>query len=67
MQALQAEAEEVLTIGESIEELTGAVRRLAAGVPSREQDLGRLAPTPLASSVGPRVLFKNSWREVEVR
>ena len=59
-QALQAEAEEVLTIGESIEELTGAVRR-AAGVPSREQGLGRLAPRPLASSVGPRVLFKNSW------
>jgi DNA-binding NarL/FixJ family response regulator len=68
MQALQAEAEEVLTIGGSIEELTGAVRRLAAGVPSREQDLGRLAPTPLASSVGPRVLFKKFLvREVEVR
>ena len=29
IQALQAEAEEVLTIGESIEELTDAVRRLA--------------------------------------
>jgi len=59
IQALQAEAEEVFTIGESIEELTGAVRRLVAGVPRREQGLGRLAPTPLASSVGPRVLFKS--------
>jgi two-component system, NtrC family, C4-dicarboxylate transport response regulator DctD len=35
-QALQAEAEEVLTLGESIEKLTGAVRRLAAGAPRRE-------------------------------
>jgi DNA-binding NarL/FixJ family response regulator len=33
MQALQAEAEEVLTIGESIEELTGAVRTLAVLLP----------------------------------
>ena len=45
--ALQAGAEEVLTIGEPIgepiEELTGAVRRLAASAPSREQGLGRLA------------------------
>ena len=43
IQALQAEAEEVLTIGESIEELSDAVRRLAVDVPSREQGLGRLA------------------------
>ena len=45
--ALRAGAEEVLTvgepIGEPIEELTGAVRRLAASAPSREQGLGRLA------------------------
>ncbi len=45
--ALQAGAKEVLTvgepIGEPIEELTGAVRRLAASAPSREQGLGRLA------------------------
>jgi DNA-binding response OmpR family regulator len=54
IQALQAGAEEVLTIGASIEELTDAVRRLAAGVPSREQGLGRLAPTLLARSVDPR-------------
>ncbi len=55
IQALQAEAEEVLTIGKSVEELTGAVRRLAAGVPSREQGLGRRAPTLFARSVDPRV------------
>ena len=54
-QALQAGAEEVLTIGESIEELTGAVRRLAAGIPSMEQGLGRPAPTLFARSVDPRV------------
>jgi DNA-binding NarL/FixJ family response regulator len=53
-QALHAGVEEVLTIGESIEELTGAVRRLAAGVPSREQGLGRLAPALFARSVDPR-------------
>jgi DNA-binding NarL/FixJ family response regulator len=35
-QALQAEAEEVLTLGESMEKLLGAVRRLAAGAPRRE-------------------------------
>jgi DNA-binding NarL/FixJ family response regulator len=58
-QALQAEAEEVLTIGESIEELTGAVRRLAAGVPRREQGLGGPAPFLFARSVDPRV-FKGS-------
>jgi DNA-binding NarL/FixJ family response regulator len=58
-QALQAEAEEVLTIGESIEELTGAVRRLAAGVPRREQGLGGFAPFLFARSVDPRV-FKVS-------
>ncbi len=46
LRALQAGAEEVLTVGEPIEELTGAVRRLAAGVLSREQGLGRLAPEP---------------------
>jgi hypothetical protein len=56
---LQAEAEEVLTIGESIEELTGAVRRLAAGVPRREQGFGGLAPFLFARSVDPRV-FKGS-------
>jgi DNA-binding NarL/FixJ family response regulator len=48
--ALQAGAEEVLTvgepIGEPIEELTGAVRRLAASAPSREQGLGRLVSGP---------------------
>jgi DNA-binding NarL/FixJ family response regulator len=55
IRALQAGAEEVITIGESIRELTGAVRRLAAGVPSREQGLGHLAPTPFARSVDPRV------------
>ena len=56
VQALQAGVEEVLTIGESVEELTEAVRRLAAGVPSsREQGLGRLAPTLFARSVDPRV------------
>jgi DNA-binding NarL/FixJ family response regulator len=53
-QALQAGVEEVLTIGGSLEELTGAVSRLAAGVPSREQGLGRLAPTLSARSVDPR-------------
>jgi DNA-binding NarL/FixJ family response regulator len=55
IQALQAEAEEVLYIGESIEELTEAVRRLAVDVPSREQGFGRRAPTLFARSVDPRV------------
>ena len=55
VQALQAEAEEVFTIGKSIEELTDAVRRLAVDVPGREQGLGRLAPTLFARSVDPRV------------
>ena len=52
--ALQAGAEEVLTIGEPIgepiEELTGAVRRLAASAPSREQGLGRLASDLVSGS-----------------
>jgi len=51
IRALQAGAEEVLTVGEPIEELTGAVRRFAVGIPSREQGLGRLAPTPFARRV----------------
>ncbi len=55
IQALQAEAEEVFTIGESIDQLTDAVRRLAVDVPSREQGLGRLASTLFARSVDPRV------------
>ena len=55
VRALQAEAEEVLTLGESIEELTDAVRRLTVDVPSREQGLGRLAPTLFARSVDSRV------------
>ena len=59
IRALQAGAEELLTIGESIEELAGAVRRLAADVPSREQGFGHLAPTLFARSVDPRV-FKVS-------
>ncbi len=59
IQALQAEAEEVFTIGESIEELTDAVRRLAVDVPGREQGLGRLAPTLFARIGDPRV-FKVS-------
>jgi DNA-binding NarL/FixJ family response regulator len=47
IQVLQAGAEEVFTIGESIEELTSAVRRFAAGVPSRERGQGP-APTLFA-------------------
>ena len=59
VQALEAEAEEVFTIGKSIEELTDAVRRLAVDVPGREQGLGRLAPTLFARAGEPRV-FKVS-------
>jgi DNA-binding NarL/FixJ family response regulator len=55
IQALQAEAEEVLTIGESIEELSDTVRRLAVDVPSREQGLGHPAPTLFARSVDIRI------------
>jgi DNA-binding NarL/FixJ family response regulator len=60
IQTLQAEAEEVFTIGESIEELTDAVRRLAVDVPSREQGLGRLAPTLFARIGDPRVFNVSS-------
>jgi len=55
VRALQAEAEEVLTLGESIEELTDAVRRLALDVPSREHGLGHLGATLFARSGDPQV------------